>query len=62
MALTPLLPLVLRGCLTIIAQVIQIFESWAHHLSPLQFEAFSKPYADRVTEIIKAKYPDVSRP
>lgn len=61
MFLTPAPSLVLRGWLTPMAQVIQIFESWAHHLSPMQFEAFSKPYADRVTEIIKAKYPDVSR-
>lgn len=40
------------------AQVIQVFESWAHQLSPAQFLAFSKPYADKVTRIIKAKHPD----
>ena len=39
--------------------MIQVFESWAHHLSPLQFELFGRPYAERVTEIIKAKNPDV---
>ena len=31
------------------AQVIQYFESWAHHLSPPQFEEFAKPYANKVT-------------
>ena len=41
------------------AQVIQVFESWAHQLSPAQFLAFSKPYADKVTAIIKAKHPEV---
>lgn len=27
-------------------------------MSPLQFEMFGKPYAERVTEIIKSKHPD----
>lgn len=40
-------------------QVIQIFESWAHHMSPAQFEKYSKPYAEIVTSIIKKKYPNV---
>eukprot|EP00850_Spirogloea_muscicola_P020677 SM000223S07305 [mRNA] locus=s223:59029:71140:- [translate_table: standard] len=30
------------------AQVVQIFDSWAHHLSPAQFEEFSLTYAERV--------------
>lgn len=41
------------------AQVIQVFESWAHQLSPSQFLKYSKPYADKVAAIIKAKYPNV---
>mmetsp|Transcript_2402 Transcript_2402/g.6066 ORF Transcript_2402/g.6066 Transcript_2402/m.6066 type:complete len:400 (-) Transcript_2402:341-1540(-) len=41
------------------AQVIQLFDSWAHHLSPDQFAEFSLPYADRVTQALKAKYPHV---
>ena len=41
------------------AQVIQVFESWAHQLSPRQFEAFAKPAAQKAIRIIKQKYPDV---
>ncbi len=37
--------------------MIQLFDSWAHHLSPGQFAEFSKPYADRVAAALKAKYP-----
>jgi len=40
------------------AQVIQIFESWAHQLSPDHFETFAKPAAQRVIQTIKAKHPD----
>ncbi len=40
------------------AQVVQIFDSWAHHLSPTQFLEFSHPYNERVIDIVKAKYPD----
>lgn len=41
------------------AEMIQIFESWAHQLSPHQFETFAKPAVVQVIEGIKAKYPDV---
>ena len=27
------------------AQMVQVFESWAHQLTPSYFEAFAKPYA-----------------
>jgi len=40
------------------AQVIQIFESWAHHISPETFEKFAKPYAKLCIELIKKKCPD----
>ena len=40
------------------AQVVQLFDSWAHHLSPQQFAEFSHPYNERVMEIVRAKYPD----
>ncbi|EED86423.1 predicted protein [Thalassiosira pseudonana CCMP1335] len=43
------------------AQVIQVFESWAHQLSPRQFEAFAKSAAQKAIRIIKEKYPDVPR-
>eukprot|EP00195_Chlamydomonas_chlamydogama_P017755 CAMPEP_0202891778 /NCGR_PEP_ID=MMETSP1392-20130828/1753_1 /ASSEMBLY_ACC=CAM_ASM_000868 /TAXON_ID=225041 /ORGANISM="Chlamydomonas chlamydogama, Strain SAG 11-48b" /LENGTH=405 /DNA_ID=CAMNT_0049575631 /DNA_START=94 /DNA_END=1311 /DNA_ORIENTATION=+ len=41
------------------AQVIQLFDSWAHHLSPDQFAEFSLPYAERITKALQAKYPHV---
>lgn len=41
------------------AQIIQLFDSWAHHLSPEQFAEFSLPYAERITAALKAKYPHV---
>lgn len=41
------------------AQVVQLFDSWAHHLSPQQFAEFSLPYANRVVEGVRAKHPHV---
>jgi len=41
------------------AQVLQIFESWAHQLSPAFFSTFAKPYADLTMKLIKERYPDV---
>lgn len=41
------------------AQVIQIFESWAHQLTPKGFEQFAKPAAKKAIQIIKEKHPDV---
>ncbi|GFH11531.1 uroporphyrinogen decarboxylase, partial [Haematococcus lacustris] len=41
------------------AQIIQLFDSWAHHLSPEQFAEFSLPYANKVTEALRTKYPHV---
>ena len=41
------------------AQVIQVFESWAHQMSPKQFEQFGKPASQKAIKIIKEKYPDV---
>jgi uroporphyrinogen decarboxylase len=41
------------------AQAVQLFDSWAHHLSPSQFAEFSLPYANRVAEALKARHPDV---
>ena len=37
------------------AQVLQVFESWAHHLSPEDFLIFGKPYADKAISLIKQK-------
>lgn len=41
------------------AQVLQLFDSWAHHLSPDQFREFSLPYAERVQAIVRARHPHV---
>ncbi|KAG7345095.1 uroporphyrinogen III decarboxylase [Nitzschia inconspicua] len=41
------------------AQVIQLFESWAHQISPSWFEKFAKPAAQKAIQIIKTKHPDV---
>jgi len=41
------------------AQIIQLFESWAHQLSPKHFADFAKPAAQKAIKIIKEKHPDV---
>jgi len=40
------------------AQVLQIFESWAHHLTEDQFLKFAKPYANRIATYLKQHHPD----
>ena len=42
-----------------VLKVVQLFESWAHHLSPAQFEEFGKPYAERVLQGVKQLHPDI---
>lgn len=41
------------------AQVVQLFDSWAHHLSPQQFAEFSLPYAEKVMKKVRARHPEV---
>jgi uroporphyrinogen decarboxylase len=41
------------------AEMIQIFESWGHQLSPRQFVDYAKPAACKVIDRIKAKHPNV---
>mmetsp|Transcript_4765 Transcript_4765/g.10140 ORF Transcript_4765/g.10140 Transcript_4765/m.10140 type:complete len:401 (-) Transcript_4765:219-1421(-) len=41
------------------AQLIQIFDSWAGHLSPRDYEEFAAPYQKMILDKIKEKYPDV---
>ena len=41
------------------AQMVQLFDSWAHHLSPDQFRIFSLPYAESIIRAIKNEHPDV---
>jgi len=41
------------------AQLIQIFDSWAGHLSPRDYEEFAAPYQKQILDKIKANYPDI---
>jgi len=41
------------------AQVIQIFDSWAGHLSPRDYDEFAAPYQKIVLDKIKEKHPEV---
>lgn len=40
------------------AQVVQLFDSWAHHLSPDQYEQYALPYAKRAAEYVKKMRPE----
>ncbi len=40
------------------AQVVQIFDSWAGQLSPIDYDAFAAPYQKKVVDIVKASHPD----
>jgi hypothetical protein len=46
-------------CVCVCVQVVQLFDSWAHHLSPAQFQEFSLPYANRLIAGVRARHPDV---
>jgi uroporphyrinogen decarboxylase len=41
------------------AQLIQIFDSWAGHLSPYDYDTFAAPYQKQILDTIKEKYPNV---
>jgi uroporphyrinogen decarboxylase len=41
------------------AQVIQVFDSWAGNLSPMDYDVFAAPYQRKVIEKIKKNHPTV---
>ncbi|KAF6259912.1 uroporphyrinogen-iii decarboxylase [Scenedesmus sp. NREL 46B-D3] len=41
------------------AQVVQIFDSWASHLSPQDFDVFSGPYIKKVIDSVKKTHPSL---
>jgi uroporphyrinogen decarboxylase len=40
-------------------QAIQIFDSWASHLSPADFDTFAAPYTHRIISDFRATHPHV---
>lgn len=41
------------------AQAVQIFDSWATQLSPMDFEEFSLPYLKQIVDSVKKTHPDL---
>lgn len=41
------------------AQLIQIFDSWAGHLSPRDYDEFAAPYQKMILDKVKEKHPEV---
>ncbi len=40
------------------AQVVQMFDSWAGQLSPIDYDTFAAPYQKKVVELLKETHPD----
>jgi uroporphyrinogen decarboxylase len=41
------------------AQAVQIFDSWASHLAPQDFDVFAGPYIKRIIDDVKSTHPDL---
>ena len=40
------------------AQVVQMFDSWAGQLSPIDYDVFAAPYQKKVVDLVKQTHPD----
>jgi uroporphyrinogen decarboxylase len=40
------------------AQIVQMFDSWAGQLSPVDYETFALPYEKMIVDLVKAVHPD----
>tara|TARA_Y100001968_G_scaffold65977_1_gene56768 strand:- start:2037 stop:3095 length:1059 start_codon:yes stop_codon:yes gene_type:complete len=40
------------------AQIVQMFDSWAGQLSPLDYDTFAAPYQKKVVDLVKETHPD----
>ncbi len=40
------------------AQVVQMFDSWAGQLSPIDYDTFAAPYQKKVIDLVKQTHPD----
>ena len=40
------------------AQVVQLFDSWAGQLSPVDYDVFAAPYQKKVVDLVKQTHPD----
>ncbi len=40
------------------AQVVQMFDSWAGQLSPIDYDIFAAPYQKKVVDLVKETHPD----
>jgi len=40
------------------AQVVQMFDSWAGQLSPIDYDTFAAPYQKKVVDLVKATHPN----
>jgi len=40
------------------AQIMQLFDSWAHHLTPEQFQVYSLDYVEKVITKLKERHPE----
>ncbi len=40
------------------AQVVQMFDSWAGQLSPVDYDTFAAPYQKKVIDLVKSKHPN----